>query len=203
MHKTNFCHRCENGEAPFRCTHEVANDFDKGTWKAVAFTGHRPQGLPGKWNENHPENKRVKDWLATQIVLSHDEGYRFFIAGGALGVDMWAAEAVLLARDNGLPETRLVLAVPHLRQTGIWKNEKLLQRYWRIRELADVVTVVTREEYSPRAMFARNVYMVEKADRLLAVWNGSPKGGTFHCLKTGKKAGIEVRVLDVSKSIAS
>ena len=67
---------------------------DKG--RTCAFTGHRPQNLPFRFNENDDRCIALKQKLRDCIVqLIEQEGVRHFISGMAIGVDMYAAEIVL------------------------------------------------------------------------------------------------------------
>lgn len=60
---------------------------------------------------------------------------------------------------------------------------------------ADVVKLITGEDYKPWLMKKRNEYMVDLADKVIAVWDGS-KGGTYNCVKYAEKKGKEiVRIL--------
>ena len=56
----------------------------------VCFTGHRK--LP--FMQLHSIEKRLKD----EIISLIEQGYRYFGAGGALGFDTIAAQAVLEAK---------------------------------------------------------------------------------------------------------
>ena len=47
-------------------------------------------------------------------------------------------------------------------------------------------------------MQRRNEYMVDKADTLIAVWNGT-SGGTANCVKYAKKKGVDIVRLDPNK----
>ena len=79
--------------------------------KTVCFTGHRE--LPA---DDLPKiSKRLEDALATLI----EQGYRYFGAGGALGFDTLAAQAVLRLRER-YPQIRLILVLPCLNQTRGW-----------------------------------------------------------------------------------
>ena len=78
-------------------TNTVKRHSPPGT-KRCAFTGYRPQKMPFGFNESDPRcidfKRRVKD----AIQSLYEQGYRHFISGGALGMDMFAAEAVLELR---------------------------------------------------------------------------------------------------------
>ncbi len=56
---------------------------------------------------------------------------------------------------------------------------------------ADIAKLVSDEEYKPWLMQKRNEYMVDLADKVIAVWDGS-KGGTGNCVRYAKKCGKEI-----------
>lgn len=89
-------------------------------WRhSVAFTGHRPQKLPFGFDEADPRCVDFKRRLCNSIEMMILEGYTHFISGGALGMDMYAAEAVLTLREQ-YPEITLEIAIPHDGQTAKW-----------------------------------------------------------------------------------
>ena len=63
--------------------------------KRVAFTGYRPQKMPFGFDEQDERcvdfKKRLRDTIESFIW----QGYQHFISGGAMGMDMYAAEMVL------------------------------------------------------------------------------------------------------------
>ena len=67
----------------------------KSTLKRCAFTGYRPTKMPFGYDENDPRCIEFKARLRDTIETLIGEGYAHFISGGALGMDMFAAEAVL------------------------------------------------------------------------------------------------------------
>ena len=62
------------------------------------------------------------------------DGYHTFAAGGALGFDTLAAEAVLSLRQE-FPQLQLIIVAPSANQTDGWPRADV-QRYERIREAA-------------------------------------------------------------------
>ena len=70
----------------------------KPEYKRYAFTGYRPQKMPFGFNESDPRCVDFKRRVKETIQSLYDMGYRHFISGGALGMDMFAAEAVLELR---------------------------------------------------------------------------------------------------------
>lgn len=59
------------------------------------FTGHRPQSLPWKFNEQDERCLKMKERLRNEIIKAIKNGYKTFISGMALGFDMICAEIVL------------------------------------------------------------------------------------------------------------
>ena len=142
--------------------------------KVCAFTGHRPQKLSFGYNENDPRCDKLKALLAKEIErLYLEEGVRHFISGMALGVDTYAAEAVLALRER-YPDVTLEAAIPCESQAIKWREEAR-DRYFDIIERCDKETMVSRR-YTPDCMEKRNRYMVDQADFLIAIWDGTPSG---------------------------
>ena len=154
------------------------------------FTGHRPQNLrllPGSAAET-----KLKNRISGEILrLITERGVRRFISGMALGVDTFAAQIVLKLRDI-YPEITLECAVPCRGQDKRWRREDRAV-YADILSRADRVTVL-QETYTPFCMQLRDAYMVENADIVLAVWNGSG-GGTAYTVNCAKKRGKTVVVI--------
>ena len=73
-------------------------------------SGHRPQKLPFGFDETDPRCVDFKRRLCNSIEMMILEGYTHFISGGALGMDMYAAEAVLTLREQ-YPEITLEIAI--------------------------------------------------------------------------------------------
>ena len=94
----------------------------------------------------------------------------------ARGCDLYFAEAVLTLRDAGeLPDANLTAMLPCPSQAARW-DAKTLDRYRQILARCDEVRVL-EAEYSPGCMLRRNRAMVDAADVLLTVFDGS-EGGT-------------------------
>ena len=157
------------------------------SWR-VAFTGYRPQKMPFGFDETDPRcvdfKKRLRDTIESFIWL----GYRHFISGGALGMDMYAAETVLELKKE-YPEILLEMVSPFDAQAAKWAPE-YQRRHDALFEKADIVTV-TGHEYTKSCMFARNRYLVDNADLLLAAYDGQP-GGTQMTVRYAKQAGVQV-----------
>ena len=136
----------------------------------IAGTSHRPDKLGGY--DNDTLNKLIaiaREYMRENVVTK-------VISGMALGWDMAFAIAAL---KEGLP---LECAVPFKGQESVWSEEsKKIFNY--ILSEADEITYVCDEGYESWKMQTRNEYMVDKCDILVAMWDGSEKGGTWNCVK--------------------
>ena len=156
--------------------------------KTCCFTGHRPRKLPFGSDETDERCVKLKNTLyAKARELIENEGVTKFISGLALGVDTFAAEAVLLLKEE-FPEIILEAAIPCEDQPAFWKTSDRT-RYYKIAERCDISTVL-QKRYTNGCMQKRNRYMVDNSDIVIAVWDGS-SGGTEltvrYAEKTGKK----------------
>ena len=140
-----------------------------------AFTGHRPGSFPWKYDETAPACIMLKEVLAEQIKALADEGVTGFISGMAQGVDIWAAQIVLDLKKK-YPMLKLSCALPCDNQEKMWPDP-VQKQYHSILEQAHKVVRVGRE-YTKECMYARNRYMVDHANILLAVYNGKRRSGT-------------------------
>ena len=76
-----------------------------------AITGHRPSRFKFKYSEDYALCKKIKANMLEVFRKLHDEKeVRRFYVGGALGVDMWAAEQILRLKEQpGYEDIELVV----------------------------------------------------------------------------------------------
>jgi len=146
----------------------------------VAGTGHRPNKLGGY-------SKRVFTKLTHFAIeqLGQIEGVERVISGMALGWDMALAIGAI---DRRIP---LTCALPFKGQETRWAAD-YQDLYRKILEQADEVVVVSEGEYEPYKMFARDKWMVDRCDLLLALYNGTP-GGTDRTISYALEVGKPIR----------
>ena len=145
------------------------------------FSGHRPEKL------DEPEEE-VKQWLEQQIDQAIADGYRTFISGCAMGVDIWAGQIVLQKKAQN-PEIHLIAATPWPRFAARW-NEDWQRQYNDLLSSADLVVNVC-DHYHNGVFQQRNVWMVDHSNRVIAYFNGSP-GGTRNTIEYAEKKHVEV-----------
>jgi len=179
---------------------DLGYGIDYDNWESLkhvtcAFTGHRPQHFPFKFNENAPEALEIKRKLRDEIECAIDDDYTIFLSGAALGVDTWAALCVLELRTHYFPFIRLELVLPCLGQESKWSLEAK-KTYAHLLDNADAVTRTSRSYYFDGCMKIRNELLVRRSNRLIAVWNQRPSG-TGQTISMAHKQGIDVAVIEV------
>ncbi|MEU5031002.1 hypothetical protein [Streptomyces milbemycinicus] len=111
----------------------------------------------------------------------------------AKGSDSLFADAVLAAGGS------LVVVIPSqdYRQAKVKPDHA--ETFDRLMEAADEVLVMPHETANRQAYEAANTVLLERADRLAAVWNGQPPigkgGGTADVVHEARQAGVPVDVV--------
>ena len=149
----------------------------------LAFTGHRPEKLPWGSDETDERCAALKQQILQAVRGLAGEGYDTFLCGMARGCDLYFAEAVL---SMGL---RLEAYLPCPSQTRAWSEEERVRQTELLLRCAAVYMV--ESQYSSGCMLRRNQRMVDAADALLTVYDGSP-GGTGATVEYAKKRGKPV-----------
>ena len=154
------------------------------------FTGHRPQNLG--FARGSAAETALKNRISGEILrLITEQNVCHFISGMALGVDTYAAQTVLRLKEI-YPGLTLECAVPCKGQEKKWPRADRAV-YADILARADRVTVL-QETYTPFCMKLRDAYMVDRADIVLAVWNGR-RGGTAYTVSCARKRGRTIIVI--------
>ena len=138
--------------------------------KTCCVTGHRD--IPAE------ETAHVKEALRREIGKAVNDGFTVFLSGFADGVDQYFAE-MILELQNKNPDLKLIAQPTHA----------LLD--------ACAEVIVIQEEYRPNVYSKRNRYMVEHADRVIAVYDGREKGGTVKTIRYAHQFRKELREIPV------
>ena len=157
----------------------MRNEFEN--LKSVCFSGHRIVPF-AKQNE-------IMRLLRNEITKSYNEGYRCFYCGMAIGFDLLAAKATFSLKSE-LPQIKIIAVLPFREQNEKW-NEKNKVEYETILKKVDDVIIVS-DHYHQRCFLQRNDYMVQRSSRLITLYDGKSKGGTFYTLNKAIKNGLYV-----------
>lgn len=148
--------------------------------KTACFTGHRQ--IPTE------QYDAINEHLAEAIIRLIHKGYRFFGAGGALGFDTMAAQAVLKLKHQ-YPHIYLILVLPCLSQARSW-NDHDRTVYEHIKAHADKV-VYTAQEYSKGCMHKRNRHLVNNSSACVCYLT-EVTGGTAYTVNYARMQGLAV-----------
>lgn len=143
----------------------------------VAGTGHRPPKLGGYGYDTFDRlTALARDWLQEARPAK-------VISGMALGWDQALARASV---DVGIP---FIAAVPFKGFASPWPSSSQYQ-LTALLCLASEIHIVS-EMPGSAALQQRNEWMVDRADEMVALWDGS-FGGTFNCLRYAQRRGKAV-----------
>lgn len=148
--------------------------------KACCFTGHRK--IPSE------QYKQIAGRLRKELIQLIESGIIYFGAGGALGFDTLAAQAVLSLKAD-YPQIKLILVLPCHEQTRGWSAGDI-EIYERIRASADKV-VYTSEHYDRGCMFHRNRHLVDGSSVCVAYLT-EQTGGTAYTVRYAKSKGLKI-----------
>ena len=158
--------------------------------QSCAFSGHRPEKLPWGQDESDPRCQALKQMMERELRALCREGCRHFYCGMARGTDQYYLE--ILDRLRGEFPLTVEAVIPCPSQSSHWSREDQV-RYLRSLSLCDRTTVL-EERYSQGVMLRRNRFMVDRADILMTVFDGSP-GGTAATVRYAKSRGLRIIAL--------
>lgn len=159
--------------------------------KACCFTGHR--------KINYEEALRLADILPFELEQLATIGYDTFYAGGAIGFDTLAAQAVLKLRESR-PNIMLRLLLPCQSQEEKWSLHQK-REYYRIIEEADTIEYLA-QTCSSYAMRKRNKALVDNSDYCLCYLDHE-RSGTAYTVKYAEQKGLTAKNLHPSSSLLS
>jgi uncharacterized phage-like protein YoqJ len=155
----------------------------------IAVTGHRPDKLGKDYLLESPFVKMIKKRLE-EIVDEKQPTH--MITGMALGIDtLWAKIAI----EKDIP---LIAAIPFIGQELVWPRVSR-ETYKEILDWHKTTKIIVSEgSFAHWKMQARNEWMVNHCDLLVAVWNGT-SGGTANCIKYAESlvTGKEILLVDL------
>ncbi|MEU0809122.1 hypothetical protein [Streptomyces sp. NPDC005970] len=128
-----------------------------------------------------------------RILAAYEPSTLIGVSCIARGSDTLFADAVLAAGG------RLVVVVPSRDYRAAKVKPDHAATFDRLRDAADEVLVMPHATANREAYEAANAVLLERADRLVAVWNGQPPtgkgGGTADVVYEARDAGLPVDVV--------
>lgn len=162
--------------------------------KKVCFTGKRPQSMPWQYDESDARCVALKMRLEEEILQALADGYRWFITGMAQGADIWAGEILLRLKREQYPDIRLEAAIPYPAQADRWPESDRV-RYRKVLDGCHKKTLCC-PVYHRGCFHIRNRYMVDKSQRVIAVYDGSG-GGTGYTIGYAEETQKDLRVIPI------
>jgi uncharacterized phage-like protein YoqJ len=150
--------------------------------KACSFTGHR--------HIKADKQQYVRRQLQDAVWQAIQDGFTCFVSGFAEGADLLFA-AIVVDMKKKEPSIALEAAIPYrdrLDAKDPLFNELLNQ--------CDHIQVVC-EAYSPDCFLARNKYLVEHSERVIAVFDGRRRSGTAQTIRIAKEQNRELYIISV------
>ena len=145
------------------------------------FTGHRDISIM--------TYAELFDRIDTVVRRLLDNGYEYFVCGGAIGFDTVAATYVCSLKKQGI-SAKLVLMLPCRNQTAKWREyDKLV--YNSILGYADEIIYVS-EEYHSGCMQKRNRAMVDASSACICFLNSMEHSGTRQTVEYAMRKGIAI-----------
>lgn len=151
----------------------------------IGHTGMRPNKLFG-YDSSHLGYDLIKIKLRE---IYHKLQPTEIISGMALGFDTLVAE---LALEMSLP---LICAIPCDHQDKLWR-QKDREKYHQILQQASEIINVAPGFYEEWKMQRRNIFMVNRSDHMIILWNGS-SGGTKNCVEYIKQINKSHQFLEI------
>jgi uncharacterized phage-like protein YoqJ len=168
---------------------EAPPEFDIVDTFNIGITGHRPHKMDSYKDRAPIIKERLSERLDHYTLSPH--GKRVVgLSGLALGVDQLFIE---VCNDLHIP---WVGFVPCVDQDRKWTDSQRAVYRDLLRTASGLIYPSGDSTYTRECMWTRNRALVDNCDRLLAVWNGSDRGGTTHAISYAGQTNKEVWVLD-------
>lgn len=152
--------------------------------KTCCVTGHRD--IPEEQIDN------VKQSLEREVDRAIRDGFTSFLSGFAEGTDLLFAE-IVAERIAENPALQLRAAIPYRGRLEALKETE------QTKKLLDLCTeiYVAAETYNSGVYAKRNRCMVERSERVIAVYDGREKGGTAGTIRLAHRLKRELREIAV------
>jgi uncharacterized phage-like protein YoqJ len=172
--------------------------------ESIAFSGHRPDKLDNDYEMRSPLVRKIEGELCNLIQI---EQPREILIGMAIGIDTLVGR---LSLALGFP---YIACLPFKGQERKWSQYDQDLFHALLKNAREIVIcdfknrIVTYEEYlemegSPPMLWKytrRNIYMVDRSDKLVGVSDGMPGSGTEGTIKYAVGQVKPVIRIDINK----
>lgn len=154
----------------------------KQTIKTCCVTGHR----------DIPEDLTVfvRKQLEKEVDHAIADGFTYFVSGFAEGVDLMFAQVVVnrIMEGEGI---FLEAAIPYAGRLDTPNPvfQELLSCCCQVH--------ITCQKYKKSCFLDRNMYMLHKSQRVIAVYDGRRRGGTYFTLNRAYAQGLDVHIIRI------
>lgn len=135
----------------------------------------------------------VRQALERELDHAIADGCTAFLSGFAEGTDLLFAELVAEKMAEN-PALRLEAAIPY--QGRLDALRKAARTGALLARCAEIH--VAAAAYLPSVYAKRNRYMVERSDRVIAVYDGRAKGGTAGTVRLARAMGKDLRLIPLA-----
>jgi uncharacterized phage-like protein YoqJ len=159
----------------------------------LAVTGHRPPKLGG-YHQPNEVSLAIRESLR-HYLLQHRPDLEMVYVGMALGFDQWVAEDCI---NLDIP---FFACIPFIGYESRWPERSQQHYHELLSRAADQIVVTPVRQYRAWYLQARNQWMVDRSNRLLACWNGIRSGGTWNCIRYAESINKQWVALSVDPAI--
>ena len=140
----------------------------------VWITGYRSYEL-GVFGTTDPKLQVIKYLLNQTLQRYVEDGLRWVITGGQLGIEQWALESALaLKKENGVPKSAMMLPFTDFGQK--W-NEDKQSHLAALKEQVDFSASVSASPYqTPQQLKAYQTFMLTHTDGAILVYDPEKEG---------------------------
>lgn len=164
-------------------------------YSVIAVTGYKPHEI-GVFQEKHEQLPYLKNALKRKISETIQAyGTEWIVTSGQAGVELWAAEAVIELKAEGI-DIKLATIAPFFEQEEKYA-EPTKELYREVWEKSDYKDYITKRPYeSPEQLRMKNDFIVQKTEAMLLVYDeatdGTPKFYEEAALKQQKKSSYPI-----------
>lgn len=153
--------------------------------KSVCITGHRD--ISGE----KIDYVREQFWKGVERAIG--DGFTMFPCGMADGSDLEFG-VIVAEKKKEHPHLFLEAVIPYENRM---KGKSPL--FKQVLAQCNGVKLIAKE-YSPDCFFARNRYLVQNSQRVIAVFDGRERSGTAQMMRMAASKKLELHIIDISDS---